>query len=115
MYLVPGQGYIYIYKKKWLFCYAHHLFNKIQLNLVQWKRFSHFHFKAKKVFLCWWNLEKEKSLSEEDYKQKTEKSKKSAGLQHNIKRCGSAVNELTIKPQDEKESQLFLNYRAMTA
>lgn len=32
---------------------------------------------------------------------------KSAGLQQNIKRCGSAVNELTIKPQDEKESQLF--------
>lgn len=32
-----------------------------------------------------------------------------------IKRCGSAVNELTIKPQDEKESQLFWNYGAMTA
>lgn len=32
-----------------------------------------------------------------------------------LKRCGSAVNELTIKPQDEKESQLFWNYGAMTA
>lgn len=40
---------------------------------------------------------------------------KSAASQQNIKRCGSAVNELTIKPQDEKESQLFWNYGAMTA
>lgn len=115
MYLVPGQGYIYIYLKNG--CFVTHI---IYLTKFSWilsteKGFPIFTPRQKKVFLCWWNLEKEKSLSEEDYKQKTEKSKKSAGLQHNIKRCGSAVNELTIKPQDEKESQLFLNYGAMTA
>lgn len=52
-------------------------------------------------------------------KQRTEIDKGNSGKSvdsvQNIKRCGSAFNELTIKPQDEKESQLFWNCRAMTA
>lgn len=50
-----------------------------------------------------------KTVPEQGRSLNTEKENtgKSAGSQQNIKRCGSAVNELTIKPQDEKESQLF--------
>lgn len=67
------------------------------------------------------NFLSEKKLLSFGKKVERENGKRKTGnrahLWKSAKRCGSGVNELTIKPQDKKknECQLFWNYGAMTA